>query len=134
MNPIAPDSKPIDAATGEEADGASRHTNETDLKDQDGIDFAAISGIPAIPAILKVVCRTTGMGFATVARVTEENWTACEVLDAIGFGLEPGGQLAIETTICREVRKTRTEVVIEDVAEDPEYRDHATPALYGFRS
>ncbi|WP_162820800.1 hypothetical protein [Microvirga calopogonii] len=33
-------------------------------------DLAAIDRIQAVPTILEVVCRTTGMGFAAVARVT----------------------------------------------------------------
>ena len=35
-------------------------------------DIAKIGGIAAVPAILDVVSRTTGMGFTAVARVTEE--------------------------------------------------------------
>ncbi|WP_205411392.1 hypothetical protein [Mucilaginibacter pineti] len=46
-----------------------------------------ISAITAIPAILDMICRTTGMGFAPVARVTDERWVACAVLDKINFGL-----------------------------------------------
>ena len=42
-------------------------------------DVALISGIDAVPTILEVVCRTTGMGFAAVARVTEDRWIACAV-------------------------------------------------------
>jgi hypothetical protein len=54
-------------------------------------DVAAIARIDAVPTILEVVCRTTGMGFAAVARVTEERWVACALRDEIAFGLEPGG-------------------------------------------
>ena len=52
----------------------------------------AISQIAAVPTILEVVCRTTGMGFAAVARVTEDQWIACAVRDEIDFGLKPGGE------------------------------------------
>ena len=52
-------------------------------------DIAAISSIAAVPSILEVVCRTTGMGFAAVARVTEDRWVACGVRDEIAFGLQP---------------------------------------------
>ena len=56
--------------------------------------------------ILDVVCRTTGMGFAAVARVTGERWIACGVRDEIAFrALVPGGELKVETTICHEVRQ-----------------------------
>ena len=83
-----------------------------------------------MPTILEVVCRTTGMGFAAVARVTEDRWVACSVLDEIDFGLKVGGELRLETTICHEIRQTREAVVIDNVAEDPIYCKHATPAMY----
>src|SRR3954463_14866340 len=97
-------------------------------------DVAAIARIPAVPTILDVVCRTTGMGFAAVARVTEDRWIACRVRDDIAFGLVPGDELKIETTICNEIRHSREPVVIDHVAEDPAYRGHHTPAMYGFQS
>jgi signal transduction histidine kinase len=74
------------------------------------------------------------MGFAAVARVTEDRWIACEVLDKIGFGLLPGGELQVETTICHEIRESSQAVVISDVQADPVYCHHHTPALYGLRS
>ncbi|SFV28666.1 hypothetical protein SAMN05216456_0570 [Devosia crocina] len=97
-------------------------------------DVAAIRQIDTIPSILQVVTDATGMGFAAVARVTENKWFACEVLDNIHFGLEPGGELPLHTTICNEIRSVREEVVIDHVAEDPVYRNHHTPAIYGFQS
>ena len=84
-------------------------------------DIDAIGRIDAVPMILDVVCRSTGMGFAAVARVTDDRWIACEVLDAIGFGLKPGGELAVKTTICDEIRDSREAVVIDEVAKDPVY-------------
>jgi signal transduction histidine kinase len=97
-------------------------------------DIDAIASIEAVPTILDVVCLTTGMGFAAVARVTEDRWIACGVRDNIAFGLQPGGELKIETTICNEIRDSREAVVIDHVAEDPAFRLHHTPALYGFQS
>lgn len=102
-------------------------------KDLDA-DVSAISRIDAVPAILEVVCRTTGMGFAAVARVTEDRWIACAVRDEIGFGLQAGGELQVETTICNEIRACGQGVIIDHVAEDAAYRDHKTPAMYGFQS
>jgi signal transduction histidine kinase len=101
-----------------------------DLED----DIAAVGRIEAVPTILDVVCRTTGMGFAAVARVTEDRWIACSVRDEIAFGLAPGGELKVETTICHEIRQSREAVVINHVAENAVYRGHPTPALYGFQS
>jgi signal transduction histidine kinase len=97
-------------------------------------DVAAIARIDAVPRILEVVCRTTGMGFAAVARVTEDRWVACAVRDEIAFGLTPGGELKIETTICDEIRDHGRAVVIDHVAEDDAFCNHPTPALYGFQS
>ncbi|WEJ98514.1 MAG: GAF domain-containing sensor histidine kinase [Candidatus Sphingomonas phytovorans] len=98
------------------------------------LDIAAIRRIDAVPTILDVVCRTTGMGFAAIARVTEERWIACSVRDDIAFGLVSGGELKVETTICNEIRDSREPVIIDHVAEHPDFRNHHTPATYGFQS
>lgn len=97
-------------------------------------DIAAIGAIDAVPAILEVVCRTTGMGFAAVARVSEDRWIACAVKDEIAFGLKPGGELKVETTICDEIRDSGKSVIIDEVATDAVYCGHPTPAMYGFQS
>jgi len=97
-------------------------------------DVAAIQRIPEVEAILAELCALTGMGFAAVARVTADRWIACQVLDKIEFGLDAGEELAIKTTICDEIRASGRGVHIDDVAADPEWRRHPTPALYGFRS
>lgn len=97
-------------------------------------DVVDIASIEAIPILLDVIYRTTGMGFVAVARVTEYRWVACALRDDITFGLKPGGELKVATTICHEVRQSRTAVVIDNVAEDRMYRKHFAPALYGFQS
>lgn len=97
-------------------------------------DIETVSRIAAVPTILEVVCRTTGMRFAAVARVTEDRWIACSVLDEVDFGLKPGGELKVETTICDEIRQSRQAVIIDNVAEDAAWCRHATPAMYGFQS
>jgi signal transduction histidine kinase len=97
-------------------------------------DIDAIQRIAAVPTILDVVCRTTGMGFAAVARVSEDRWVACGVRDTIQFGLQPGGELKVETTICNEIRQSGQAVVIDHVATDTVYCGHPTPAMYGFQS
>ena len=99
-----------------------------------GADIAAVQGIAAVPRILEVVCRSTGMGFAAVARVTENRWICCAVRDEIAFGLTPGGELKLETTICHEIRQSGQAVVIDSVADDIAYCGHHTPAQYGFQS
>lgn len=97
-------------------------------------DVEMIGRIDVVPTMLEVVCRTTGMGFAAIARVTEDRWVACAVRDEIDFGLVPGGELELGTTICNEIRQSGVAVVIDHVALDPEFRGHPTPAQYGFQS
>lgn len=97
-------------------------------------DIDSVSRIEGVPTILDVVCRTTGMKFAAVARVTEERWVACSVLDKIDFGLKPGGELKIETTICYQIQQSREAVIIDNVAQDPHWCTHHIPAMYGFHS
>ncbi|RYE69791.1 MAG: GAF domain-containing sensor histidine kinase [Rhizobiaceae bacterium] len=93
-----------------------------------------VGRIEAVPAILETVCAVTRMGFAAVARVTESEWVAYAVRDEIDFGLLPGGDLQLDTTICNEIRQSRQAVVIPDTLADPVYCDHHTPKMYGFRS
>ncbi|MBO1074312.1 GAF domain-containing sensor histidine kinase [Roseomonas marmotae] len=102
--------------------------------DEYAVDVAAIRRLDVVPTILDVVCRTTGMGFAAVARVTETRWIACSVRDDIGFGLKPGDELKVESTICNEIRDSRQPVVIDHVAQDETFRGHHTPRIYGFQS
>lgn len=97
-------------------------------------DVNAIQSIPAIPNILQVICKSTGMGFAAVARVTSEKWIACSVHDEIQFGLQPGSELVLETTICNEIRQDKNPVIINHVTEDPAFCDHHTPKMYGLQS
>ena len=97
-------------------------------------EIGMVNATDVIPSILEVICQATGMGFAAVARVTEDRWIACSVRDEIGFGLEPGGELEIETTLCNEVRAHRDPVLIDDVDCDPHYRDHHTPEIYSLKS
>ncbi|WP_456649787.1 GAF domain-containing sensor histidine kinase [Bradyrhizobium sp. LM2.3] len=74
------------------------------------------------------------MGFTAVARVTEDRWITCASRDELAFGLKPGDELKVETTICHEIRQSREAVVIENVSEDAGYFKHHTPAQYGFQS
>jgi signal transduction histidine kinase len=112
----------------------TRAAPDASVADDLHADVVAIARNAAVPRILDVICRTTGMGFAAVARVTESRWVCCAVRDEIRFGLKPGDELKIETTICNEIREDREAVVIEDVAEDQFYNGHHTPAMYGFQS
>ena len=87
-----------------------------------------------VRAILTDVCNLTGMGFAAIARVTEQRWIACQVEDRIGFGLDPGGELKIKETICDEIRDRGEAIVIDDVTDDIKWSRHPVPVIYGFQS
>jgi len=97
-------------------------------------DVIAIQSIGAIPTILEAVAAITGLRFVCVARVTQDSWTTCAVLDQLNFGLKPGDGLDITTTLCEEVRDTNKSVIIDHVNEDDKYRNHHTPRIYGFQS
>ena len=97
-------------------------------------DIITIGKIPIVENLLDVVCQTTKMGFAAIARVTDERWIVCSVRDDISFGLTPGDELELKTTICNEIRQHKNPVIINHVAEDPEFKDHHTPLQYGFQS
>ena len=105
-----------------------------DSEDAIARDVAAIGRISAVPAMLKIICGSTGMGFAAVARVTAGTWTACAVQDNIQFGLEAGGRLDVNTTLCMEARSAREPVVFDNASEDPLYRDHHTPRIYNIKA
>jgi hypothetical protein len=62
-------------------------------------------------------------GFAAVARGTDDR-VCCAVRDEIEFGLQTGGELKVETTICHEIRQSHQAVVIEHVFEDEVYSGH----------
>lgn len=97
-------------------------------------DVARIGGISAVPTILEVINLTTGMGFTAVARVTEDRWITCASRDGLSFGLKPGDELKVETTICHEIRQKNEAVIIDHASEDVVYASHHTPAMYGFQS
>ncbi|WP_309662780.1 GAF domain-containing protein [Sphingomonas sp.] len=97
-------------------------------------DAIALGRDERLHAILRDICATTNMGFAAVARVTEERWIACLVEDRIAFGLDPGGELKIHETICEEIRDSGEAVVIDDVSDDIKWSRHPVPVIYGFKS
>lgn len=97
-------------------------------------DIAEIGRIQAVPRILETVAHITGSRFTAIARVTQTTWTACATFDTLGFGLVPGGQLVLETTICDEIRQSATSVVFAHASEHPIYSQHHTPRIYGLES
>jgi len=97
-------------------------------------DVAALLAMPAVPGMLELASAMTGMRFVAVARVTADRWTACAVHDHLDFGLRPGEDLVLETTICDEIREHRHLVQFDQASTHPVFSSHPTPALYGFES
>jgi signal transduction histidine kinase len=97
-------------------------------------DIAAVGQISAVPIILRIMKNMTGMRFAAVARVTESQWITCAVDDSIAFGLKPGDELPLASTICNEIRDHRQPVIFGHASEHPLYRSHHTPKTYGLES
>lgn len=106
----------------------------TALSSEIQADICAIQAIEAVPTILETVSAITGLRFVCIARVTCDSWTNCAVLDKLDFGLKVGDGLDVGTTLCNEVRDTEKVIVIDQVSEDADYRDHPTPRMYGFES
>jgi GAF domain-containing protein len=104
------------------------------MKDEFAAQVAHEGDDPEIEAILLEVCHETHMGFVAVARVTEERWIAAQVVDRIEFGLNAGEELDVKKTICDDIREYGQAIIIDCIVEDPEWRTHPVPILYGFES
>lgn len=104
------------------------------MLDDFAIEVARDGDSEELRRILQDAADLTGMGFVAVARVTDTRWVACQVLDRIDFGLSPGDELAIATTICNDIRQYGEAVVVDDVSANPDWVTHPAPILYGFKS
>ncbi|MBB2896343.1 GAF domain-containing protein [Pseudomonas sp. AS2.8] len=93
-----------------------------------------LTSLDSVAALLRVVCDVSGLGVATIAEVTEQRWIACAVEDRIAYGLQPGAELDLESTLCNHVRSSHDAVIISDVTQNPTYCDHPAPGLYGWKS
>lgn len=121
------------------SDGSSSHTPEADpysvavqnLRDP---DIHAIQQIDEVPRILETVCRLTGMGFAAIGRIKEDNWICCAVFDEMDFGMKPGAEIDLHSTLCKEMCDLNEPLAIDEVASDANFADHPAPKLFHFQS
>ena len=95
---------------------------------------AAIVGDAAVEDLLAAVCDVSGLGFAVIAEVSEHSWTARAVLDRIQMNVVAGQHLDVNTTLCRQVCRTRKLIVMDHASADPRYATDPVPKLYGFES
>ena len=112
--------------------GLPAKASSPDVKTGDPVKI--FGRIQTVPSILRAVADLTKMRFVVIAQVTDEHWIACAVLDAMGFGLLPGGELEVTTTLCSEIHDHLTPIVIEHASTDSVYCDHPTPKKYGIES
>lgn len=97
-------------------------------------DIKTIGRIAAAPAILEVICKTAGMGFAAITRVTEGRWIACLVRDNINLQIKSGAELRACGAICHEARDGREPVAINHAAENEMSSGHPAAKIYEFQS
>lgn len=95
---------------------------------------SAIQQLSVVPKVLETVARVTGMRFAAIARVTDDRWTACAVFDRLDFGLGPGDDLVLQSTICDEIRQHHQSVIFGHASRHPVFSSHHTPRMYGLES
>lgn len=93
-----------------------------------------LGNVTAVTGILDIICRSTGIGYAAVSTIRDDRWIACVVRDDAGFGLSPGTELPIETTLCGVAAQFGNPILIDDVATDPVFADHPIPKAFGLRS
>lgn len=105
------------------------------MRDEDIVrDLAAIARMEAVPTILRTIRESTGLRLTMIARVMADRWIACAVHDEINFGMHPGDELDVATTLCSQVRDTHEPVIIDEASTDAVYCGHPTPKMYGFES
>lgn len=97
-------------------------------------DVQTIQSIEAVPHIMQMLSDATGLRFICIARVTDEKWTTCAVLDRVSFNLHPGDELDISTTFCIQVKRSTKPIVIQHASKDPHFCKSEIPIMYGFES
>jgi signal transduction histidine kinase len=97
-------------------------------------DLATFSRLESIETILNLLCKTTGLRLAVVARVTSETWTACAVLDNLNFGLKTGQNLDLADTYCNTVRCLDGPIVISHASAHSEWKNHPGFTVFGVES
>ncbi|NMO15100.1 GAF domain-containing sensor histidine kinase [Pyxidicoccus fallax] len=97
-------------------------------------DVALVGRIEAVKTVLRLMLETTGLRLGVVARVSDEAWTCCAVLDEMGFGLNPGDTLVVTTTFCNTVRGMGTPILIRHASQDSRFATHPAPKLYNVES
>lgn len=78
------------------------------------IDLSNVLEIEVLPSILRAICNLTGMGFAAVARITDEKWITCVSRDTLGIGLKTGSELDVNSTPYPTLQEHRYPILAKD--------------------
>lgn len=97
-------------------------------------DVEAINRLDAVATVLTLLRQITGLRVALVARVDDDSWTACAIVDGMGLGIRPGDHLDVSTTFCNVVRTTAEPLVIEHASLDDRFVSHPAWSMYGVES
>jgi signal transduction histidine kinase len=97
-------------------------------------DIAAINSVGSINMILKELQSLTEMRISLVARVTDDSWSACAVLDRADFGINTSTQLELSTTYLRVICGAVAPVLISHASRDERFKDHPDLLKYGIES
>ncbi|SEL00677.1 hypothetical protein SAMN05428989_1242 [Pseudoxanthomonas sp. GM95] len=114
--------------------GAPVPTGDADATDFRQEEVRHVAQTPGMQHTLERVAAITGMRFVAIARIADKRWTALAVHDLLNFGLHPGQDLLLESTICNEIRGHGQVVTFNQASTDKRFATHPTPALYGFES
>jgi signal transduction histidine kinase len=90
-------------------------------------ELGRIEGLKAVPVLLQLICRTTGLGCAAIFRAKAEQAVLAAIDDRLATGLKPGEILDGALVL-------RAPVLIEDVSADPRLRDHPLVKRFRLRS
>ncbi len=97
-------------------------------------DVERVGRLRSVPDVLRIVARLTGMRVAAVARVTDARWITGQIHDSLGFGLRPGDELVLESTLCNEIRGHGRPIAFGEASSHPVFAHHPTPRRYRFES
>lgn len=97
-------------------------------------EIAEVGQLPIVSKILELICKTTGMRFAAMTKITSQKWIALAVIDKLDYGISPGDELEIIDTLCGDVKRLGKPVIIDHVDKDDKFCGHPIPKASGFQS
>jgi signal transduction histidine kinase len=84
-----------------------------------------LARMEGLSAILRLAKEVTGLRFAAVAKVTENQWVAVAVADSVPLDIRPGDERPVASTLCNEVRLRRRSLVYGESMRKLQYAGYA---------